>query len=88
MSPGRFILTFYQILQTEIKIVLTRILIKCVCVCAAVPGQTSLFGNTQGKLGTTLGTMGAFGASAFNTGATSMGFGAPQQAVGEWFRSK
>ncbi|KAK1875220.1 Nuclear pore complex protein Nup98-Nup96 [Dissostichus eleginoides] len=47
----------------------------------AVPGQTSLFGNTQGKLGTTLGTMGAFGASAFNTGATSMGFGAPQQAV-------
>ncbi|XP_044274493.1 nuclear pore complex protein Nup98-Nup96 isoform X2 [Varanus komodoensis] len=43
-------------------------------------GQTSLFGNTQPKLGSTLGT-GAFGASGFNTSAASLGFGAPQPAV-------
>ncbi|XP_059911980.1 nuclear pore complex protein Nup98-Nup96 isoform X1 [Gadus macrocephalus] len=43
--------------------------------------QTSLFGNTQNKLGTTLGTMGGFGAGGFNTGASTLGFGAPQQPV-------
>ncbi|KAM6984594.1 nuclear pore complex protein Nup98-Nup96 [Aplochiton taeniatus] len=43
-------------------------------------GQTTLFGNTQ-KLGTSLGTMGSFGAPGFSTGTTSMGFGAPQQPV-------
>uniref|UniRef100_A0A8C9Y7D9 Nuclear pore complex protein Nup98-Nup96 n=1 Tax=Sander lucioperca TaxID=283035 RepID=A0A8C9Y7D9_SANLU len=43
-------------------------------------GQTSLFGNTQGKLGTTLGTMGTFGGAGFNSG-TSLGFGPPQQPV-------
>lgn len=54
------------------------------CVCAAVgPGQTSLFGNTQNKMGTTLGTMGTFGATGFNTGASTLGFGTPQQPVGE-----
>ncbi|XP_028451471.1 nuclear pore complex protein Nup98-Nup96 isoform X2 [Perca flavescens] len=44
-------------------------------------GQSSLFGNNQGKLGTTLGTMGAFGtAGGFNSGA-SVGFGPPQQPI-------
>ncbi|KAM4620966.1 nuclear pore complex protein Nup98-Nup96 isoform 2-T3 [Polymixia lowei] len=43
-------------------------------------GQTSLFGNTQNKLGTTLGTMGTFGTSGFS-GTSAMGFGAPQQPV-------
>jgi len=56
----------------------------CVCVCVAVgTGQPSLFGNNQSKLGATLGTMGSFGATAFNTGASSLGFGAPQQPIGE-----
>uniref|UniRef100_G3NB32 Nuclear pore complex protein Nup98-Nup96 n=1 Tax=Gasterosteus aculeatus aculeatus TaxID=481459 RepID=G3NB32_GASAC len=41
-------------------------------------GQASLFGNNQGKLGATMGT---FGATAFNSGANTMGFGAPQQPV-------
>lgn len=45
-------------------------------------GQTSLFGNTQTKLGGTLGT-GAFGAPGFNTSTATLGFGAPQPAVGE-----
>uniref|UniRef100_A0A3Q3NAH8 Nuclear pore complex protein Nup98-Nup96 n=1 Tax=Mastacembelus armatus TaxID=205130 RepID=A0A3Q3NAH8_9TELE len=44
-------------------------------------GQTSLFGNNQNKLGTTLGTMGTFGSSGFNSGANTLGFGAPQQPV-------
>uniref|UniRef100_A0A4W6F9G6 Nuclear pore complex protein Nup98-Nup96 n=1 Tax=Lates calcarifer TaxID=8187 RepID=A0A4W6F9G6_LATCA len=44
-------------------------------------GQTSLFGNNQNKLGTTLGTMGTFGATAFNSGTSNLGFGAPQQPV-------
>ncbi|XP_060942468.1 nuclear pore complex protein Nup98-Nup96 isoform X2 [Limanda limanda] len=44
-------------------------------------GQTSLFGNNQNKLGTTLGTIGQFGATAFNSGTSTMGFGAPQQPV-------
>uniref|UniRef100_A0A8C3U018 Nuclear pore complex protein Nup98-Nup96 n=1 Tax=Catharus ustulatus TaxID=91951 RepID=A0A8C3U018_CATUS len=43
-------------------------------------GQTSLFGNTQPKLGGTLGT-GAFGAPGFNTSTATLGFGAPQPAV-------
>ncbi|NXI48323.1 NUP98 protein, partial [Galbula dea] len=43
-------------------------------------GQTSLFGNTQPKLGGTLGT-GAFGATGFNTSTATLGFGAPQPAV-------
>ncbi|XP_075994030.1 nuclear pore complex protein Nup98-Nup96 isoform X2 [Genypterus blacodes] len=44
-------------------------------------GQTSLFGNNQNKLGTTLGTMGTFGATGFNSGTSSLGFGAAQQPV-------
>ncbi|KAF7651897.1 hypothetical protein LDENG_00104090 [Lucifuga dentata] len=44
-------------------------------------GQTSLFGNNQNKLGTTLGTMGTFGTTGFNSGTSSLGFGAPQQPV-------
>lgn len=52
-------------------------------VCPAVgPGQT-LFGNTQNKLGTTLGTMGTFGTTGFNSGTSTLGFGATQP-VGEW----
>uniref|UniRef100_A0A803W2V0 Peptidase S59 domain-containing protein n=1 Tax=Ficedula albicollis TaxID=59894 RepID=A0A803W2V0_FICAL len=43
-------------------------------------GQTSLFGNTQPKLGGTLGT-GAFGAPGFNSSSATLGFGAPQPAV-------
>ncbi|NXD87632.1 NUP98 protein, partial [Halcyon senegalensis] len=43
-------------------------------------GQTSLFGNTQPKLGGTLGT-GAFGTTGFNTSTATLGFGAPQPAV-------
>ncbi|NXX97999.1 NUP98 protein, partial [Centropus bengalensis] len=43
-------------------------------------GQTSLFGNTQPKLGGTLGT-GTFGAPGFNTSTATLGFGAPQPAV-------
>uniref|UniRef100_A0A667ZD82 Nuclear pore complex protein Nup98-Nup96 n=1 Tax=Myripristis murdjan TaxID=586833 RepID=A0A667ZD82_9TELE len=45
-------------------------------------GQTTLFGNTQNKLGTTLGTIGTFGATGFNSGTNTLGFGAPQQPVG------
>uniref|UniRef100_A0A1A7XNB2 Nuclear pore complex protein Nup98-Nup96 n=1 Tax=Iconisemion striatum TaxID=60296 RepID=A0A1A7XNB2_9TELE len=41
----------------------------------------SLFGNNQNKLGTTLGTMGTFGTAGFNSGTSSLGFGAPQQPV-------
>jgi len=56
-----------------------------VCFLPAVgTAQTSLFGNTQNKLGTTLGTMGAFGATGFNSGANTLGFGAPQQPVGRY----
>ncbi|XP_074528013.1 nuclear pore complex protein Nup98-Nup96 isoform X2 [Halichoeres trimaculatus] len=44
-------------------------------------GQPSLFGNNQNKLGTTLGTMGTFGATSFNSGASTLGFGATQQPV-------
>ncbi|XP_042286572.1 nuclear pore complex protein Nup98-Nup96 isoform X4 [Thunnus maccoyii] len=44
-------------------------------------GQTSLFGNNQNKLGTTLGTMGTFGAAGFNSGTSTLGFGASQQPV-------
>ncbi|XP_061752896.1 nuclear pore complex protein Nup98-Nup96 isoform X3 [Nerophis ophidion] len=44
-------------------------------------GQTSLFGNNQNKLGSALGTMGAFGTTGFNTGTGTLGFGAPQQPV-------
>uniref|UniRef100_A0A665U985 Nuclear pore complex protein Nup98-Nup96 n=1 Tax=Echeneis naucrates TaxID=173247 RepID=A0A665U985_ECHNA len=52
------------------------------CVCSAVgTGQPSLFGNSQNKLGTTLGTMGTFGATGFNSGTSTLGFGAPQQPV-------
>ncbi|KAM4544989.1 nuclear pore complex protein Nup98-Nup96 isoform 2-T3 [Odontesthes bonariensis] len=41
----------------------------------------TLFGNNQNKLGTTLGTMGTFGAAGFSSGASTLGFGAPQQPV-------
>ncbi|XP_028298530.1 nuclear pore complex protein Nup98-Nup96-like isoform X2 [Gouania willdenowi] len=44
------------------------------------PGH-SLFGNNQKELGSTLGTMGAFGASGSNTGTSTLGFGPPQQPV-------
>ncbi|XP_005161496.1 nuclear pore complex protein Nup98-Nup96 isoform X1 [Danio rerio] len=43
-------------------------------------GQTSLFGNNQ-KLGSTLGSVGTFGAGGFNTGASTLNFGAPQQPI-------
>ncbi|XP_035998550.1 nuclear pore complex protein Nup98-Nup96 isoform X1 [Fundulus heteroclitus] len=42
---------------------------------------TSLFGNNQNKLGTTLGTMGTFGTAGFSGGASGLGFGAAQQPV-------
>lgn len=53
-------------------------------------GQTSLFGNNQNKLGSTLGSVGTFGAGGFNTGASTLNFGAPQQPVGEckYFRNE
>ncbi|XP_058271327.1 nuclear pore complex protein Nup98-Nup96 isoform X2 [Hemibagrus wyckioides] len=44
-------------------------------------GQTSLFGNNQNKIGSTLGTVGTFGGTSFNTGASALNFGAPQQPV-------
>uniref|UniRef100_A0A3B4CC02 Nuclear pore complex protein Nup98-Nup96 n=1 Tax=Pygocentrus nattereri TaxID=42514 RepID=A0A3B4CC02_PYGNA len=44
-------------------------------------GQTSLFGNNQNKMGSTLGTVGTFGATGFNTGTSALNFGAPQQPV-------
>ncbi|XP_028907504.1 nuclear pore complex protein Nup98-Nup96 isoform X1 [Ornithorhynchus anatinus] len=43
-------------------------------------GQASLFGNSQPKIGGTLGT-GAFGAPGFNTSTATLGFGAPQAPV-------
>uniref|UniRef100_A0A3Q2VUD7 Nuclear pore complex protein Nup98-Nup96 n=1 Tax=Haplochromis burtoni TaxID=8153 RepID=A0A3Q2VUD7_HAPBU len=47
---------------------------------AVGPGQT-LFGNTQNKLGTALGTMGTFGTTGFNSGTSTLGFGATQPVV-------
>ncbi|KAM9451702.1 nuclear pore complex protein Nup98-Nup96-like isoform 2-T2 [Clarias gariepinus] len=44
-------------------------------------GPTPLFGNNQNKIGSTLGTVGSFGANSFNTGASTLNFGAPQQPV-------
>ncbi|KAM9781649.1 nuclear pore complex protein Nup98-Nup96 isoform X2 [Syngnathus typhle] len=44
-------------------------------------GTTSLFGNNQSKLGSTLGTMGTFGTGGFNGGTGTLGFSAPQQPV-------
>ncbi|XP_041863790.1 nuclear pore complex protein Nup98-Nup96 [Melanotaenia boesemani] len=41
----------------------------------------TLFGSNQNKLGTTLGTMGTFGTTGFNSGTSTLGFGAPQQPV-------
>lgn len=46
-------------------------------------GQTSLFGNNQNKLGATLGSIGTFGGTGFNTGSNSLGFGTTQQPVGK-----
>lgn len=44
-----------------------------------------LFGSSQNKLGTTLGTMGTFGTGGFTGGTGTLGFGAPQQQpVGEY----
>uniref|UniRef100_A0A674BPD2 Nuclear pore complex protein Nup98-Nup96 n=1 Tax=Salmo trutta TaxID=8032 RepID=A0A674BPD2_SALTR len=43
-------------------------------------GQMSLFGNNK-TLGSTLGTMGAFGPQGFSTGTSTLGFGAQQQPV-------
>lgn len=48
-------------------------------------GTTSLFGNNQNKIGSTLGTVGTFGGPSFNTGNSSLNFGAPQQPVGGYF---
>ncbi|KAM6907662.1 nuclear pore complex protein Nup98-Nup96 [Xenentodon cancila] len=42
---------------------------------------TTLFGNNQNKLGTTLGTMGTFGTTGFNSGTSTLGFGAAQPPV-------
>ncbi|KAI5620164.1 nuclear pore complex protein Nup98-Nup96, partial [Silurus asotus] len=44
-------------------------------------GTTSLFGNNQNKIGSALGTVGAFGGNSFNTGNSALNFGAPQQPV-------
>uniref|UniRef100_A0A3B3T4H9 Nuclear pore complex protein Nup98-Nup96 n=1 Tax=Paramormyrops kingsleyae TaxID=1676925 RepID=A0A3B3T4H9_9TELE len=44
-------------------------------------GQTSLFGATQNKLGSTLGGVGAFGTTSFNSSTSGLGFGTPQQPV-------
>ncbi|XP_069046230.1 nuclear pore complex protein Nup98-Nup96 isoform X3 [Lepisosteus oculatus] len=44
-------------------------------------GQTSLFGNSQNKLGSTLGAVGAFGTPGFNATTSNLGFGTPQQQV-------
>lgn len=44
-------------------------------------GQTSLFGNNQNKISSTLGTVGTFGGTNFNTGTSMLNFGAPQQPV-------
>ncbi|XP_020024737.1 nuclear pore complex protein Nup98-Nup96 isoform X3 [Castor canadensis] len=44
------------------------------------PGQASLFGNNQPKIGGPLGT-GAFGAPGFNTTTATLGFGAPQPPI-------
>ncbi|KAK3555738.1 hypothetical protein QTP86_028978 [Hemibagrus guttatus] len=44
-------------------------------------GSTSLFGNNQNKIGSTLGTVGTFGGTSFNTGTSALNFGAPQQPV-------
>lgn len=53
------------------------------CMLVGGTGQTSLFGNNQNKLGATLGTIGTFGGTGFNTGTTSLGFGTTQQPVGK-----
>lgn len=63
--------------------VLTKIMIQDFVWSAVGTGQTTLFGNNQNKLGSTLGTIGTFGATGFNSGAGTLGFGAPQQPVGE-----
>ncbi|XP_041088599.1 nuclear pore complex protein Nup98-Nup96 isoform X1 [Polyodon spathula] len=44
-------------------------------------GHTSLFGNNQPKLGSTLGGVGSFGTPGFNAAASNLAFGAPQQPV-------
>lgn len=55
--------------------------------CSAVgTGTGSLFGNNQNKLGTTLGTLGTFGATGFSSGTNSLGFGAAAQPVGKRHR--
>lgn len=59
-----------------------KVLIRVVCLVGGT-GQTSLFGNNQNKLGATLGTIGTFGGTGFNTGTTSLGFGTTQQPVGK-----
>ncbi|XP_028823524.1 nuclear pore complex protein Nup98-Nup96 isoform X2 [Denticeps clupeoides] len=43
--------------------------------------QPSIFSNNHNKLGSALGTAGAFGTSGFNAGASTLGFGAPAQPV-------
>lgn len=63
------------------------VLVKCCAnanfFCTVGAGGASLFGANHNKLGTALGTMGSFGATAFNTGTGSIGFGAAAQPVGE-----
>ncbi|RVE66004.1 hypothetical protein OJAV_G00122110 [Oryzias javanicus] len=42
---------------------------------------TGLLGNTHNNMGTSLGIVGAVGTTGFNTGTSSLGFGAPQPPV-------
>uniref|UniRef100_A0A8C9VDT0 Nuclear pore complex protein Nup98-Nup96 n=1 Tax=Scleropages formosus TaxID=113540 RepID=A0A8C9VDT0_SCLFO len=44
-------------------------------------GPASLFGGTQNKLGSTLGGVGGFGTTGFNTANNCLGFGTAQQPV-------
>uniref|UniRef100_A0AAQ5XVS5 Nuclear pore complex protein Nup98-Nup96 n=1 Tax=Amphiprion ocellaris TaxID=80972 RepID=A0AAQ5XVS5_AMPOC len=64
---------------------LGSIVLRCMltqsCMRPAVGTGQTLFGNNQNKLGTTLGTMGTFGTTGFNSGTSTLGFGAPQQPV-------
>uniref|UniRef100_A0A3B3V3C7 Nuclear pore complex protein Nup98-Nup96 n=1 Tax=Poecilia latipinna TaxID=48699 RepID=A0A3B3V3C7_9TELE len=56
--------------------------VQLICaVCPAVGTGTTLFGNTQNKLGTAPGTLGSFGTGGFSGGSSSLGFGATQQPV-------
>lgn len=66
----------------RLSFVMASFSLQTLCVPAVGTGPT-LFGNNQTKLGSTLGTMGTFGTTGFNSGTSTLGFGAPQQPVGE-----